>query len=78
MTISDPVRAGLMERVPVDAPGRGGSTMWRDELVTLLVLAEHGDEVSAGRLDQWLVTDAAARTMSTTMARDVALLRTHP
>jgi len=77
MTISDPVRAGLMERVAVDAPVRGGSTPWRDELVSLLVLAEHGDEVSAGRLDRWLVSDTAARTMCTTMARDVALLRTH-
>lgn len=75
MSIADPVRVDHLRDRRADALGAGVSTPWRDELVTLVVLAEHGDELSASRLDVWLTVDSAARSLCTTMTRDVAQIR---
>lgn len=35
---------------------------WRDRLVELHVLAEHGDQAAIGEAQQWISTDERART----------------
>jgi hypothetical protein len=49
---------------------------WSEELVELLVLAEHGDEAAATRLSGWRAVDAVAETVSAAIARDVEAVRT--
>jgi hypothetical protein len=36
-------------------------TAWRDRLVELAVLAEHGDQAALGEAQQWIATDDRAR-----------------
>ncbi|WP_433038261.1 hypothetical protein [Actinomycetospora sp. CA-053990] len=48
---------------------------WRDELVELLVLSEHGDAVAARTLRTWIATDAAVRRVHAAIVRDVVAVR---
>ena len=48
---------------------------WREALVELLVLAEHGDVIAARRLRTWLSADPVASAVSSRIARDLTSLR---
>lgn len=48
---------------------------WRDELVDLVVLAEHGDDAAGRRLTEWLAADTTVQAVFTAIARDVAAIR---
>jgi hypothetical protein len=63
MTGTDPILARYRDTMGT-SPTRGGSTRWREELVELLVLAEHGDSTAAARLRDWEANDSARRAVS--------------
>ncbi|HEY2191334.1 MAG TPA: hypothetical protein VGH76_03380 [Actinomycetospora sp.] len=51
------------------------ATIWRDELVELVVLAEHGDDAAGRRLADWLAADTTVQAVFTAIARDVTAVR---
>jgi hypothetical protein len=54
---------------------RSSSQGWRDELVELLVLSEHGDAVATRRLRTWIAADATVRRAHAAIVRDVIGVR---
>ncbi|MDD7939627.1 hypothetical protein PHK61_14480 [Actinomycetospora lutea] len=77
MTITDPAppasdHGAVAAPPPTAAPI---SEAWRDALVDLLVLAEHGDAAAAGRLRGWTSVDPTAQAVVARMRRDIGSLR---
>ncbi len=52
-----------------------GDQDWRDTLVELHVLAEHGDEAAADAAARWLERDPAARSAWDEVQRDCDRVR---
>ncbi len=51
-----PFETSTETAIPTDA-----ETSWRDRLVELAVLAEHGDQAARDEAQQWIATDEQAR-----------------
>jgi hypothetical protein len=73
MTVSDLLRTRAID-VPHDTARRDDAS-WRDALVELLVLAEHGDVVAATSLRGWLAADSSVAAASTTIRQVVDAVR---
>jgi hypothetical protein len=74
MTATDLTRLSTPD-VPRTQRTRRSSQGWRDELVELLVLSEHGDAVAARRLRTWIAADATVRRAHAAIVRDVIGIR---
>ncbi len=57
-------------------PATVGDPAWRDRLVELHVLAEHGDPHAADIAERWLATDPAAQHAWSEVERTCHHLRT--
>ena len=75
MTVTDPVRPRVTVAPPPAGPAALDSTRWRDALVDLLVLAEHGDLDAAASLRGWLSVDPGAASASDAIRRVVDSVR---
>jgi hypothetical protein len=76
MTDTDPILARYLgDRDTVATRPTRDSVGSREELVELLVLAEHGDRTAVRQLDDWLATDSTAQMLRTRITRDVDALR---
>jgi hypothetical protein len=77
MTATDLSRPGTPD-APRTMRTRRSTEGWRDELVELLVLSEHGDAVAARRLRSWIAADATVRRAHAAILRDVVGVRAAP
>jgi hypothetical protein len=76
MTITDPIRERLVVRDTVDeALASAVPADRREALVQLIVLTDHGDEVAARQLREWVAVDPTAEAMWMTIVRDVDAVR---
>lgn len=62
--------------VPSFETDAAADTAWRDRLVELHVLAEHGDQAALGEAQQWIATDERARRAWEEIDTTCARLRT--
>lgn len=58
-----------------DAPAEADAA-WRDRLVDLHVLAEHGDQAASDEAERWIATDERARRAWQEIDTTCARLRT--
>ncbi|GAA4783383.1 hypothetical protein GCM10023200_16030 [Actinomycetospora chlora] len=75
MTVTDPVRSRVTVASPPAGPAAPHSAHWRDALVDLLVLAEHGDLDAAASLRGWLSVDPTAASATEAIRRVVDAVR---
>ncbi|GAA4880849.1 hypothetical protein [Actinomycetospora straminea] len=75
MTVTHPPRPHVTVAAPVPDPAPPELASWRDALVELLVLAEHGDLAAARSLQGWLSVDPSAASACSTIRRAVAAVR---
>lgn len=75
MTITDAARPATSAPLSSASPAPPEIANWRDALVELLVLAEHGDASAASRLRGWLSVDPAAEAACARILRDVRTMR---
>jgi hypothetical protein len=76
MTITDPIRERLVVRDTVDeALASAVPADRREALAQLIVLTDHGDEVAARQLREWVAVDPTAEAMWMTIVRDVDAVR---
>jgi hypothetical protein len=74
MTATDLTRPSTLD-APRTVRTRRSTEGWRDELVELLVLSEHGDALATRRLRTWIATDATVRRAHAAIVRDVVGVR---
>lgn len=74
MTATDLTRSSTPD-APRTVRTRRSTQDWRDELVELLVLSDHGDAVAARRLRTWIAADATVRRAHAVIVRDVVAVR---